>query len=153
MADNLDRRPVSRRALLAGGAGAAVLAGVGLATPIGRQLLHALPFVGNGDATLDRTPMQARIGARFTTRDVDERTVDLFLASIDDLPPSNQIVNLEGQFVARFTGPQDRLLTQNTYRFDTEGFGSVELFVVPVGGPGVAPGSYEALFNRIEVQP
>jgi hypothetical protein len=153
MADNHDRRPVSRRALLAGGAGAAVLAGVGLATPIGRQLLDALPIIGGDDAALDRTPMGDRIGARFTTRDVDQRRVDLILSAIEDLPSPNQIVNMEGQFIARFEGPQDRPLTQNTYRFDTDGFGSVDLFIVPVGGPGVVAGRYEALFNRIEVQP
>lgn len=152
-----DRPRVSRRALLAGGGGIAVLAGLGLVTPAGRQLLDSLPLIGGDRAPLDRTPMSERIGAKFTTVDESDQRVELTLAAIDDLPPVHggapSQVDREGQFVARFTGPSDRLLRQNTYRFDTEGFGSVDLFVVPVGGPGVASGQYEALFNRIGAQP
>jgi hypothetical protein len=149
-------RGLSRRQILFGGAGAVVAAGVGLslAGP-GRGLLDVLPFVGGGaHQPLDRTPMSERIGETFTTRDTNGSRIDLTLAAVEDLPPSSPMGNLEGQFVARFHGPQNQRLAQDTYRFGTQSFGDVDVFIVPdpVGDEMV---SYTAVFNRMvsEVTP
>jgi hypothetical protein len=144
---------VSRRQLIIGGAGAALIAGLGVSLSTnGRGLLDALPFVGGDKAPLDRTPMAARIGETFTTKTDDGDRVVLTLAAIDDLPAAANTDNAEGQFVARFHGPADRPLPQNTYRFDTDSFGGVDVFVVP--GAANAEFQYSATFNRmLEVMP
>ena len=150
-------RPLSRRQLLFGGAGAIVAAGVGLsiAGP-GRGLLDVLPFVGGGaHQPLDRTPMSERLGETFTTRDTTGSRVELTLAAVEDLPPSSPMGNIEGQFVARFQGPHDRRLAQDTYRFGTHSFGDVDVFIVPDPGGDEMVASYSAVFNRMvsEVTP
>jgi len=149
-------RGLSRRQLLLGGAGALVVAGVGLSrTWSGRGLFEALPFIGGEQHPLDRTPMAEHIGETFTTRDADGARVDLTLAAVDDLPAPSQTDNVEGQFVARFHGPRDTPLTQDTYRFNTHSFGNVEVFVVPGAIGDEAAISYSATFNRMltEVTP
>jgi hypothetical protein len=150
-------RRLSRRQILFGGAGAVVAAGVGLslAGP-GRGLLDALPFLGRGPhQPLDRTPMSERIGETFTTRDATGSRIDLTLAAVEDLPPSSPMGNLEGQFLARFYGPHDQRLPQDTYRFGTHSFGDVDVFIVPDPGANDTAASYAAVFNRMvsEVTP
>src|SRR3954447_14521533 len=126
-------RVMSRRQILVGGAGVVVAAGVGLSMAgAGEGLLNALPFVGSGSHhPLDRTPMAERIGERFATHDADGARVDLTLAAVQPLPASTQPNNHEGQFLARFAGPPDKPLPQNTYQFATRSFGDVDVFIVP----------------------
>ena len=148
---------LSRRQILFGGAGAVLAVGVGLsAAGPGRGLLDALPFVGGGaHHPLDRTPMSERIGERFATHDAEGSRVDLTLAAVEELPQSTQLYNLEGQFLARFHGPQDRRLPQDTYRFATRSFGNVDVFIVPDPTADAVAASYSAVFNRMvsEVAP
>jgi hypothetical protein len=147
---------LSRRQLLLGGAGAIVAAGVGLSlTAPGRSLFDALPFVGDARRPLDRTPMAERLGERFATHDADGNRVVLTLAAVEDLPARSQTYNVEGQFVARFQGPRDAPLSQNTYRFSTETFGEVDVFVVPGAIGDETAIDYSATFNRMftEVTP
>jgi hypothetical protein len=144
-------RGLSRRQILLGGAGAVVAAGVGLslAGP-GRGLLDVLPFVGGGaHQPLDRTPMSERIGETFTTRDGEGTRITLTLSAVDDLPAPAETHNLEGQFVARFRGPRDSPLPQDTYRFGTASFGDVDVFVVP-GAADELGIDYSAVFNRMQ---
>jgi len=143
-------RGLSRRQLLFAGAGAIVVAGAGLSrTAPGRSLFDALPFVGHEHRPLDRTPMAERIGDTFTTRDAEGARVVLRLASVEDLPAPSQTSNLEGQFVARFHGPRDTPLTQDTYRFSTDSFGDVDVFVVPGAIGNEDAIAYSATFNRM----
>jgi hypothetical protein len=147
---------LSRRQILFGGAGAVVAAGVSLSlTGQGRGLLDLLPFVEGGPRQpLDRTPMSERIGETFTARDGEGTRVVLTLSAVDDLPIPSQTHNFEGQFVARFRGPLDTPLTQDTYRFNAASFGDVDVFIVP-GAVDELGIDYSAVFNRMppEVTP
>lgn len=148
---------LNRRQLLIAGAGAALAAGIGLSvTSSGRGLLGALPLLGHTTHPLDRTPMSDRIGERFATRDPDGNRVDLTLASVANLPAASSTSasagNLEGQFVARFTGPRGTPLTQNTYRFSTSSFGDVDIFIVPERAGDDPDLAYSAVFNRLATE-
>ena len=86
---------------------------------------------------------------RSRRRDTNGSRIDLTLASVEDLPPSSPTGNLEGQFLARFHGPQDHRLTQDTYRFGTQSFGDVDVFIVPDPVSDAHLASYTAVFNRM----
>lgn len=49
-------------------------------------------------------------------------------------------------FSLLFRGPASPVLTQATYRLESEGFGEIELFLVPLG-PADGGFRYEAVFN------
>jgi hypothetical protein len=139
---------LTRRQLILGGAGAALVVGIGAAfTGPGQTVLDALPFVGDRQP-LDRTPMSERVGERFTTHTGDGERVVLTLSEVGDLSSTSSADNFEGQFVARFRGPANATLNQDTYRFGTESFGDVDIFVVP-GAIEEHGADYSAVFNRM----
>lgn len=135
---------LGRRELIAG-AGAAALAAVFVGP--GRGALELLPFFGSTPDPFDRSNVAAGIGERFRVTVGAAKGVVLQISEIRDLPYT-QLLDAEQQFLVRFSGPADRLLTQDTYEFATESFGHLPLFITPMTDPGATTAFYEAIVNR-----
>ena len=141
---------MSRRRLL-GGAAAVAAAGALAAGP-GRGVLEWLPFVGGHDEPLTRSALVPHIGETFRLTVPSGGHVELVLVSVDDIP-SSAIVNPDGQFRARFTGPLTPHVMQDTYELSNRSFGRFQMFLVPMTAAGDTKATYEAVFNRIEPGP
>jgi hypothetical protein len=79
-------------------------------------------------------------------------SVEAELADVSEHPPGPPGTS-RTPFSVLFNGPLEPVLPQGIYRLEHEQFGSVELFLVPVGpqtaSPGKAPTAmgYEAVFG------
>lgn len=73
------------------------------------------------------------------------------LADVSESPPGPPGAS-RTPFSVMFHGPLEPVLPQGIYRLESEHFGSVELFIVPVGPQAASPGEapamgYEAVFG------
>lgn len=87
----------------------------------------------------------ARFGERFAVA-TEAGAVDVELVEAAELDPRRRgASNTRVPFSVVFLGPPDPLLPQGTYRFDHQGLGGFEIFIVPIGRDedGVR---YEAVF-------
>jgi hypothetical protein len=90
--------------------------------------------------------LAAQLNTKFRINVEPEKTDELELVEVQahgDVPGQTE------RFSALFRGDANRLLPQSTYRMEHEGFGSVEIFIVPIrrDGEGIY---YEAVFNRVK---
>jgi hypothetical protein len=88
----------------------------------------------------------------FQVADQKSQPIRLTLAKVVQGP--NQLPSAAGKgtglesFSLVFSGPSDRLLTQQTYKFEHDRLGCFDLFIVPIGRTS-AGCEYEAVFNRL----
>ena len=79
-------------------------------------------------------------------------SIEARLADVSEYP-AGAVGTFRTPFSVLFHGPLEPVLAQGSYRLEHERFGSVELFIVPVGpqtqSPGTAPTAmgYEAVFG------
>lgn len=78
-------------------------------------------------------------------------SVEAELADVSESPPGRPGAS-RTPFSVLFHGPLEPVLPQGIYRLEGEHFGSVELFIVPVGPQAAPPGEapamgYEAVFG------
>ena len=85
-----------------------------------------------------------RLGETFRV-DGDSGVVDLRLASAEDRHQGPAKPQGRAPFSIVFVGPREPILPQRIYRFEHEGLGAFELFIVPIG-PDESGMQYEAVF-------
>jgi hypothetical protein len=95
---------------------------------------------------LTKDSLAAQLNTKFRINIEPEKIDELELVEVqahDDVPGQTE------RFSALFRGDLNRFLPQSTYRMEHEGFGSVEIFIVPIrkDGEGIY---YEAVFNRVK---
>ena len=85
----------------------------------------------------------SRLNSKFLIHREPEGTVEVELIEILDLGSTPR----QEQFSIVFRGPRNQELQQGIYRFEHEGIGAFEMFIVPF--KRVQDGIlYEAIFNR-----
>jgi hypothetical protein len=87
------------------------------------------------------------IGATFRIRLDDGSALELALASATSAPGGpNERAGSRTPFSLVFRGPLEPVLPQRIYRFDHDGLGEFDLFIVPIG-PEHGAMQYEAVFG------
>lgn len=76
----------------------------------------------------------------------DGSTLDLELVSVTPAPTRPSGAARREPFSIVFRGPQEPLLPQRIYPFESESLGTFELFIVPIG-PDESGMQYEAVFG------
>lgn len=94
-------------------------------------------------APLTHETFTAFLNTSFKVRVDETQQIDLQLDTVSDLIQSAR----QEQFSIVFRGPNETFLMQGLRRFDHEGMGQFELFIVPIGQDSGGY-SYEAVFNR-----
>ena len=101
-----------------------------------------MKMVAPEELTFDR--FEKLLNSRFRVR-ADTGLVEVELVEVTR--NREQPGNVSDSFSLVFAGPLKAFLAQKTYRFEQDGFGSFDLFIVPTGKD--ANGfRYEAIFNR-----
>jgi hypothetical protein len=95
-------------------------------------------------ATLKHEVFSRYLNTNFRILLEDSNSVEAELSAVSDLQQSPQH---EG-FAIVFRGPREPLLNQAIYRFEHEGMGEFNLFIVPIRQDDDST-FYEAVFNRM----
>lgn len=117
---------------------------------------------------MDRNTFTRLIGTRFTVHTRTSRTVPLILTAVEELktagpqsafhrgaaprmvgkvpPPSTQRTSA---FALRFRGPAGKILTQDSYVFESGSLGKIALFIVP-GSKSMRVPTYTAIINHLQ---
>lgn len=138
---------VSRRQLLRGG-----LFGLGALVAVSSwPSLLGLAFKTRVPAELTSASFASHIGSTFRARVEANRSVDLKLVQVTQLPrPPGGVIpasNREG-FTLQFAGPSADPFKQGTYTVEHSALGTSQIFLVPTR-PAGSNQPYEAVFNRL----
>jgi hypothetical protein len=140
----------SRRKLLQTGA----FAGVAALVPLGRTEARPARSGAPADSAAQqyfwptRSAFSAHLGSTFVTG-ARVRPVRLQLAEVTDLPSAalTGSAGYEETFAVRFHGPAGLPLSQGTHALQHPAFGTLSIFIVPIGPPARIR-VYEAIFNQ-----
>ena len=138
------RRGFIKRVITVAAGGALFSAGYGDSSVVQTQLVPG--------SALRRSLFATRVGDAFRVQGDSVDPISLRLVEVRDLGPASSAgtardADREQSFLIQFSGPSDRPLEQQIYRFEHTSFGAFLLFIVPMA-PDPDVQYYEAIFNR-----
>ncbi|MFL6137940.1 MAG: DUF6916 family protein [Frankiaceae bacterium] len=136
-------RSLSRRTLLRAATLGAAMAAIPL-DPLGRA--SASLVASPATAGLTRSSFTPHLHRPFRLRTADGRTFGTTLVEVSDLLGASTSGD-EGRFSLLFRAEPCSAARHGTHRLSRAGFGSLDLFIVPIGR-GVDHQHYQAVVNR-----